>query len=692
MRTRLWPALLIVAAVGGCSGCDQGPAVPFKLSTAQRGSYEDSQGKPGAAAGPATAAAARAGVSFAAGTTQVELGGRKLALSGGAIRAAVEAELDGEAPAELLLVSEDASGRAVLAHAHQDDRGWAPPEPIAEAEAGDLCTLQAARLEVLDASYAVATGELDCPLPSTSAAPEAPAEGALPGPPDPPDPDAPATKAPGAAAPDSPGGAAPGAPPDGAGPSQRERRLWIVALERVPRLVERIAAAVPDDEAALRVEPALQSRDLDGDGHSDLVLGLSVMGIAPALRGGAPGQGGGQPPARVDVELLSRAGGLAPSGREPEAALLALADRAKAERKGNAMRAGETARQALALHGALCRESGTALLRIGGEQGLACGASLAAGRAASVQAAVLAAQGRVLDAIAWYEALRRPMYRLTDNDWERARVALTARADASGYEFRTGPVVTAPPVPNTRRSAIAFLDEQRLLLRGNPAQSYDIASGELAPVGIAGDIALADPSGRYALRAIERSCQGYQLAIVETAGVALGVAVGPNASEPLIAAAPPPAGAHCPQLTPEQRRDTGGFRALAWTAQGVVLERGQALWLLALDASARAAQPAVELAAGAAIGGLPPHSSELSPDGRYHAIATPLGVAVHDRKLGSTRLVALPADSASASDVAVSPSGRVIAVVRAGRVLVGVPRPQQATAAAGPGAAANVGH
>lgn len=653
----------------GGSGCDDSPAVPFKLSTSRRGSYENPQ--PGTTAQDVPSAAARVGVSFAAGTTQVELAGRGLALSDGAIRAALEVELDGDAPTELLLVTQDPQGQPVLAHTRQGDRGWALPQPIAGAVGEGPCTLQAASFELLDGNYAVARADLECTTPEAAAGAGAEPTGALPGPANPPAPDGPlepatATPAPAAAA----AGTVPAAA--GAAAARRERQLWILALEATPRLVERVATAVPADNRALQVTAKLQSRDLDGDGHPDLVLGLDA-------------RGGERPEAHVDIELLSRAGGLSPSGREPEATLLALADRAKAERKGNAARAGETARQVAALHGALCRESGTALVRIGGVQGVVCGASLAAGRAASVLAAVLAAQGQLLESIEAYEALRQPMYRLTDNDWERARVALAARADASSHEFRAGPTVAVPSSPRARRSAIAFLDEQRLLLRGSPAQSYDLVSGELAPIGIAGDLALTDPSGRYALSAIVRSCQGYHLSIVEASRVALGAVAGANASEPLIAAAPPPPNARCPQLSPEQRRDDGGFRALAWTAQGVLLGRGQVLSLLALDASMHAAALASELPPSAALAGLPPHSSELSPDGRYHALITPLGVAIHDRQHGATRLVALPADAPPVSDVAVSPSGRRVAVVRGGRLLVGVPRETHATAA--PGAA-----
>jgi len=660
-----WLALAGAFSLVGCSGCEDRPAVPFKLSTSRRGSYEQPQPQPGVTV-PGTGA--RAGVSFAAGTTQVDLAGRGLVLSEGAVRAALEAELDGDPPAELLLVTEDADGRPVLAYTRQSDRGWAPPEPVAGTAPVDApCTLQAASLELLDTSYAMARGDLDCPVADEpAAAGDDATSAALPGPPDPPAPDGPPpSTAPGA----KPASGRPTAAPPAPG-TRRERHLWIVALERTPRLVERVATGVPEDDHALRVEAGLQTRDLDGDGHSDLVLGLDA-------------RGGDRPQAHVDVELLSRAGGLSQSAREPETALLALADRAKAERKGNAARAAETARQVLALHGALCRESGTALVRIGASRGLACGASLAAGRAASVLAAALATQGHLLEAIETYETLGQPRYRLTDNDWERARVALSARADANSHEFRPGPQVAARSGPSARRSAIAFLDEQRLLLRGNPAQSYDLASGELTPIGIAGGITITDPSGRHAVSAIVRSCQGYHLSIVEASRIALGVVAGASTSEPLIVTAAPPEGAHCPQLTPGQRRDDGGFRALAWTSRGVVLARGQALWLLALDGSARAAQPAIELAPSTAITGLPPHTSELTSDGRYHALITPLGVAIHDRKLDATRLVALPADGPPVTDVAISPSSRRIAVVRAGRLLVGVPRDSHAAAAPG---------
>jgi hypothetical protein len=656
-------ALALHAAAGcwGCGGCDDAPAVPFKLSAARRGSYANPAADPGSGHPPASAAGTplRTGPSFAADTRQIELGGRALAISEGAIRAALEVDLDADGAPELLLWMQGADGSPTLAHTRQGERGWALPEPVSDSGSDGSCVLQAAAIELLDPAYAVARAELDCQQAE-------PAAGA------PPAPDGTQPAAPGSPVlpPPSPPSPEPADALPAAARTRREQHLSIVALERTPRVLERVVLPVPADGKAAHVLGALHGKDLDADGHSDLVLGLTA-------------RGGGLPETRVDIELWSRAGGLSIGSREPEATLLALADRARTERKRNPARAGELAQQVLALHAALCREAGGALLRVGAAQGLPCGASLAAGRAASVHAAVLAAQGKLLEAIEVHETLKQPAFRLTDNDWERAKAALSERAQGDAQAFRAGPSIATPAAPAVRRAAIAFLDEQRLLLRGEPARSYDLGSGEVAPIGMPGDTVLRDPSGRLAIAAVQRSCQGYQLSIVAASQIALGVVAGPSAAEPLISAAPPPPGARCPQpLSPEQRRDRGGFAVLAWTAQGVVLARGQGLWLLPLDAAGRAAAPASELAPGAPIAGLPPHSSELTPDGRYHALLTPLGVAIHDRQQGGARLVALPEGGGAVTDIAVSPSGRRVAIVRGGRVHVSMPPSPQAAAGA----------
>src|SRR6185295_4559614 len=111
--------------------------------------------------------------------------------------------------------------------------------------------------------------------------------------------------------------------------------------------------------------------------------------------------------------------------------------------------------------------------------GLECGPSLAAGRAATVAIATLAGQGKLQAALALYQALDTPAYRLLDNDRERARYAMHALVDDHSYAFRSGPLLDLAPGPKARRGAIAFIDEDHMLLRGATARSYDLASGAI---------------------------------------------------------------------------------------------------------------------------------------------------------------------------------------------------------------------
>ena len=103
----------------------------------------------------------------------------------------------------------------------------------------------------------------------------------------------------------------------------------------------------------------------------------------------------------------------------------------------------------------------------------------------------------------------------------------------------------------------------------------------------------------------------------------------------------------------------------------MLLARGHALSLLALDAQGRSAAPAVALPDSEAL----PASGggELSADGRFLALSTPLGLAIRDRRSGATRLIALPEGAQPITDLALSPSGARIALLHGGALFVGVP-------------------
>jgi hypothetical protein len=648
---------LVLLPLLGCSSCSGDRAVPFKRGVAAGEPTTDpgtGRAVPPAATGPGLPGAPTPpSHGYPAGTARIELGGRSLSLEHGAVRAALEVTLEGDDASSLLLVLEDVAGAASLARAHRAGPGWSPPEPVAALSGGGAgpaaaCSLQSASLVGLGTSYALAETSLDCTATATSPAAPQPA--------------APATTTAPAAPP-------PREPPPAPAATHAQHHLWIATLEQPPRVLEHVATLDPEGPEQPRVTATVQSRDLDDDGLADVLLALDVAV--------------GEPPTHVEIKLYNRAGGLARDTAEPERTLLELADRAKAERRSNAADAGALARRALALHGALCRESGTARLLLGTAHGLDCGASLGAGRAASVLAAVLATEGKLLDALARFQTLDQPSYRLTDNDRERARYALKSRVDEHGYAWRAGPALEPATGPQARRGAVAFIDEGHLLLRGAPGRSYDLGSGTLEPIGIPAQIAITDPSGRFALSTVVRSCDGYRLDVVLATQVVAGMVAGPSVSEPLIARAEPPPGAHCPELTREQRADTGGLRALEWTPQGVLLARGAELLLLPLDAAAAARGEARVLAPTDAVPGLS-QSGELTADGRYHALITPLGLAIQDRKQGSTRLIAPPDGAGAITELALSPSGSILAVVQGAKVLIGTAREQKPATAGQP--------
>jgi hypothetical protein len=105
----------------------------------------------------------------------------------------------------------------------------------------------------------------------------------------------------------------------------------------------------------------------------------------------------------------------------------------------------------------------------------------------------------------------------------------------------------------------------------------------------------------------------------------------------------------------------------------VLLARQHELLLLPLDAAAKSAGEARVLGTSEPTPALP-RSSELSADGRYLVLGTALGIALLDRKQGSTRLIAAPGGAAAVTDLAISPSASALAVVQDGKLFIGAAR------------------
>jgi hypothetical protein len=427
-------------------------------------------------------------------------------------------------------------------------------------------------------------------------------------------------------------------------PGRSRREEWVLLTDRTPRLLEHFALLDAAGRAPGTVELTFAPSDRDEDGIDDLLVTLSVAS------GGAP--------SAVELPWLDR-----PSGRARDA-LRKL--------RGEPAAALSESRDVVAIHAALCREPGLARVRIGDSDGLACGTSDAAARAATTIVRAHAAQGRILEALDAAERLETPGYAMNEERRQSVRDAIASAPATPGVTLREGPAHIAPEMQIARLSALAFVDEDHLLLRGEPSRVFDLASGTTQDVPNA-DLRILDPGGAYAVAAVERRCAGHVVRVVPAQAIVFGQALGATHSLPLVSPRDPPAGAPCPDLTPALRRDDGGFRVLAWAPQGVVVARGTDVSVVPLDVSARPAGDPEVLAPGT------PPPAPLAPgaitaDGRFLAEVRGIGVVVHRLAPSFETALLWPEGWASregdVAEPAVSPSGNRAAVLRGGRVLI----------------------
>jgi hypothetical protein len=532
--------------------------------------------------------------------------------------------------------------------------GLQPPRTVAELGSGDDgCRLVSASIRTIAPVFAVIDAVLGCPAGGGSPASSAEA-GVVQG-----------------------ASSQAGQPADAsAADGQPSQAYWIVTLERLPRVLDRLQVLPPGPGlAGGKMSLLLSAAERDEDSHPDIVARVQL---------GAPGGGD---PMEVELVWLNRPGGLARDPVQPEQAMAKQADRAAWWLKRNADKALSAAGRALLLHAALCRESGAARLVTGDVAGLSCGRSPALGRAEAVTCAALAKKGDIPGALQAHARLEQPAIRLYPRDRTLADRALGAVTLTTGVTWRQGPEVGPFTGPRVRLSGLGFLREDVLLVRGPSAFSYrlsDESREQMQPD--AGDLLVRDPSGRFAVVEIARSCEGYHLQIAQASRVVAGVVAGPIVSRPLIEKKLAPSGAACRSLPANLRADQGGYRVLGWTPRGVVLSGGgKSLVVVPLDGQAQPAgevrqlgeteQPPGPLAAGA-----------CTADGRFLAQVTPAGIAITQRFPRRQAWLLRPEGwpAAQARELTVSPSGNRIALVRAGRIHIaerGAPKRAAAAAA-----------
>jgi hypothetical protein len=438
-----------------------------------------------------------------------------------------------------------------------------------------------------------------------------------------------------------------------------QRTVAILSIETDPRVLERVSLLSDEGRATGAVRIALRSLDRDEDGHPDVILDVSVATEA-----------GGQA-STASIAWLDRPSGLARDTEEPEATLAAMAHEAEQalERDGDLALA--TAQRALALHSVLCREAGAPRLRFGDADGLPCGASAGAGAAVAVAATALARRGDVFAALDAAARLDDEAHRVTRAQRRAAERALGRMPAVDGVVRREGPPVSAAPRPDVHLPRLGFVSNRDLLVRGADAEILSVATLEPQPdVSAEGDDRVLDPSKRFAVIGLGRSCDGHVLRIARASDVVAGVLAGRLVSEPVVEPRAPPAGAPCPDLPATARDDAGGWQIVGWAPQGVVAVRRDVVRLVPLTVAGAPAGPAAVLDDGTPPPvPLPPGS--MSPGAEAYALPTPWGIAV--RHLGPparTELWRPEGFDASATDVAVSPDGNAVAFVQGGRVVV----------------------
>jgi hypothetical protein len=422
---------------------------------------------------------------------------------------------------------------------------------------------------------------------------------------------------------------------------------WVLSADERPRALELFELAGRAEGEGL----AFAAADRDHDGHDDLEVEVRIA--TPSA------------PVTATLTWMNRAAGLAREGEQPEPTLATLATQSRELVRRSPEEAIVVAERAIALRDAVCREAERPRLFLGGARGVPCGTSV--GRAYAVRAAALARRlgaGEPMDALALSSALeafvgldhqgvsiREGDRALVRESWLRVATVPPARLRV----HRSGDARPLGDGRTPRLSSLAFLDERRLLVRGEPARVLHIEGDALVPDAGPERPELAesrvlDPDHELVLAAIGRSCEGTVVVIAPVDG--------PGRREILVSPRPAPAVAECPTMPEGHRADDGGFVPLGWAPSGLVLARGTELTMVPLDATgAPAGPPSVLDPETAAPAPLVPGAAVSEAQG--FALAFPFGIVVVDRvrrRLGLYRDEDFAVPQGLPIDVAVSPS------------------------------------
>ncbi len=456
---------------------------------------------------------------------------------------------------------------------------------------------------------------------------------------------------------------------------------WVITGDERPRALEMFELAGRAEGEGL----TFAANDRDHDDHDDLEIEVRIA--TPST------------PVTTTLTWMSRAAGLAREGDQPEPALSTLATQARDHVRRTPDEAIATAERAIALRDAICREAERPRFFLGGTRGVPCGTSAAIGRAYAMRAAALARRvqptasdpAAIDAALAAYVRLDHHGASIREGDRALVRESWLriASVPPARLVVNRGPEVAAVVHRGPHLSSLAFLDEERLLVRGAGARVLRVQGDALVPDSADvdaddADVRILDPDRARELVAIERSCEGTVIVLAPASGIV--DAVTGDRREILVAPRPAPFAATCPTMPEGHRADDDGFVALGWAPSGIVLARGATLTFVPLDASgAPAGAPTVLDAQTPAPAPLPIGAGVANANG--YALALPVGVVVVDRGERAVRVYrdedfALP--QGQAIDVALSPSLTRAAWLCGGSVCWADLRASDGVAAEGP--------
>lgn len=591
---------LALPSFPGCSRCSDEPRVPFKLNPPPAP-------LPEVPAGGNTVDASSA-ATFESAVDNPSFGELKLNLSH--VRATLEIDLDSDGDRDVLALSEDELSRAHLYAFKREPTGFAAAQSVTgfleSSTAG--CRLASARFLPLSATKAAAAVSFKCadPVAQQSSFPS----------------------------------------------------LWLLSLEAVPRVYERLDLIANDPQGVPLLTLTPHSVDADGDGHDDIALTVTTTVRSPIEPAAAPGALEAD---ALELVWLDRPSGLVRDTREPESTLTAWATAAQSLVAKTPDRAVARAELSLRLSRAVCRESGTPALALSGVPGVPCGALKSTGALLATLVSAYAKQGNVRAAFETDRALRRTDPRPTDRALETAHAALLKLPATSGVTLRRGPQVVPVRAPRIHLPSARFLGESSLYVHRLSAVLVDVTNGDESAAPSATDQLMRDPSGQLIAAAIERTCEGIAVRIERAPPRGSDYTVQAPIASAVIA--PQPSAPGCTRSF--TRPDDGGYSVLGWAPQGLVAVRGSEVRVVPLDSTGRPAGPS-RILAPEAPRPAPLPSGSATADGARYVEATPYGVLVYgpsSTRVELWRPEGYTAIGASVVEASLSPSARKVALV-----------------------------